>query len=662
MLRTAIAVVLAVAVLAAAVPVVAQEFPPASKEAEAKLIAVLKAADASREAKATACRRLAVIGTETAVPVLAGLLGDAALSHMARYALEPMAYASAGAAFRDALGKVKGKPLVGVIGSLGVRRDTRAVPAIAAMLDSADSDIAQAAPRALGTIGTVEAAAALKGALKPGASRQVAVARFEGLLRCAERLADDGKAADAVGVYDMLRGLNKTAPHQVRTAATRGAILARGAGGLTLLTECLASDDWLLFAAACRTSHEMDGKDVTAALAAAAGRGSADQKILALLTLGRRADAAALPAVLAAAKAGDKAVRLQAIRTVAEINNPAAVGDLVALVTAGDGDVAKAARESLAGLPGEAVNAAVMTMFRGADADRRLIAMELIARRRLTAAVPDLLKVARGSEANLRAPAVKHLGDLAGTETLPALLDILMTAPDGAVLGAATGAVSTISAKAADPNACAGQVVARMPKADATRKVALLNVLGSVGGQAALAAVHGAVGDANKDVHTAAIRTLAGWKTPDVLPVLAAVAKAASDDRDRTLALRGYTGWAKRGGRGGLPGGQRVDICRNTAALAKSTGDKKLLLGALGQLRTPASLKMIVPYVDDDAVRTEACSAAVSVAEELLKVGGGSKFAAAVVGPLEKVAKAAKGDLAKRAEGLLKRARSKAKK
>ena len=53
---------------------------------------------------------------------------------MARYGLEPIPDPAVDAALRDALGKVKGRLLVGVIGSIGVRRDPKAVPALAKRL------------------------------------------------------------------------------------------------------------------------------------------------------------------------------------------------------------------------------------------------------------------------------------------------------------------------------------------------------------------------------------------------------------------------------------------------------------------------------------------------------------------------------------------------
>jgi len=57
---------------------------------EDKLIAILKS-DAPFNEKADACRELARGGTPQAVPVLAALLPDDKLSHLARHALEPIA-------------------------------------------------------------------------------------------------------------------------------------------------------------------------------------------------------------------------------------------------------------------------------------------------------------------------------------------------------------------------------------------------------------------------------------------------------------------------------------------------------------------------------------------------------------------------------------------
>ena len=180
-----------------------------------QLIATLKS-DASHQEKADACRQLALTGTRDAVPALAAMLSDEKLAHMARYALEPISDPAVDAALRDALGRLKGRPLVGVICSIGVRRDKMAAPSLAKLLQDADAEVAQAAARTLGRLGGADAAKALQDALASAPSANQ-LALFEGLFRCAGVFAADGQRDEAIAIYDRLRSL--PAPHQVRVGA-----------------------------------------------------------------------------------------------------------------------------------------------------------------------------------------------------------------------------------------------------------------------------------------------------------------------------------------------------------------------------------------------------------------------------------------------------------
>ena len=76
------------------------------------------------------CRKLTIVGTAASVPALAGLLGDKDHSHMARYALERIPAPEAGQALREALARLSGNLKIGVISSLGLRRDAAAVSAL----------------------------------------------------------------------------------------------------------------------------------------------------------------------------------------------------------------------------------------------------------------------------------------------------------------------------------------------------------------------------------------------------------------------------------------------------------------------------------------------------------------------------------------------------
>jgi HEAT repeat protein len=195
----------------------------ARKELEARLAAVLKT-DASRAAKDYVCRKLSLIGTAASVPALAALLPDENLSHMARYALERMPCKEAVAAMRDALPKVKGRVKVGVINSLGVRRDAESLPALVALLKDSDQEVAAAAVAALGSVGNLEAAKAL-GAFRAPEALKLAAADAQ--LTCGERLLADGKKDEAELVYKRLLKLDQ--PKHVRVAATLGLLAVKGA-------------------------------------------------------------------------------------------------------------------------------------------------------------------------------------------------------------------------------------------------------------------------------------------------------------------------------------------------------------------------------------------------------------------------------------------------
>jgi HEAT repeat protein len=196
----------------------------ARKELETRLVASLKSG-ASRAAKDFVCRTLKTIGTAESVPALAALLPDKDLSHMARYALERIPAPEAAAAMRDALPKLNGALKIGVIGSLGVRRDAESVAALTPLLGDPDKAVACAAACALGNIGTSEAAQALLKSAKT-APEGVKAAVADGCLACAERLLAEGNKAGAIALYKALNTPDQ--PKHVRLAATRGMLAVAG--------------------------------------------------------------------------------------------------------------------------------------------------------------------------------------------------------------------------------------------------------------------------------------------------------------------------------------------------------------------------------------------------------------------------------------------------
>jgi HEAT repeat protein len=195
----------------------------ARQDLEARLAAVLKT-DAPHAAKDYVCRQLRIIGTAASVPVLAELLSDKALSHLARYALERIPAPEAARAMRDALPKLDNPLKIGVMESLGTRQDTASVPALVALLADTDAAVARSAALALGAISDPAAARGLRQA-KPE-TEEVKVAVIDASFACAEQLLAAGQKLEAMAVYKAFAGEQQ--PKHVRLAATRGMLACAG--------------------------------------------------------------------------------------------------------------------------------------------------------------------------------------------------------------------------------------------------------------------------------------------------------------------------------------------------------------------------------------------------------------------------------------------------
>jgi HEAT repeat protein len=614
MLKSKIHIILIVMLmLAGTARLSAQTVPPAADED--KLIAVIQSNDATRKEKVDACRGLALIGTKKAIAPLAELLGDEKLSHMARYALEPIHDPSVDKALRDALGKLKGKPLIGVIGSVGVRRDPQAVPLLRGIL--VRSEVSQGAKsmalRALGRIGTTEAAEVLKTSLDYAPPERLPDV-YEGLFRCAERFAGEGNPpfADAVDIYRTL--LKQDASHQVRGGALRGEILNRGREGVDLLRHQLLNEDYIMFSAACQTALEIPGVEVTKALTSVMNQLPVDKEILVIWTLGKRGDPAAVPALSAAAGTGEKSVRIAAIKAMPEIGHASAVPVLAGLLGDNDGEISKAAQEALAAIPGDEADAAVMAMLNKTDTAPRLMALNLIGRRRMYKSVPALLTVAEGPDEKVRPAALRRVGELGSPAEFSALLELLTQYQAKSDLDAAEQALSAVCARADNPSSYTSRITSKLSNASPAQESALLRVLGVIDGTEALNAVRKAAKDSNAEVSGAAIRVLSSWKTADAAPDLLALAKNSSNRSRKTAALRGYINLIRDEN---LSTGQKLQMCRQAAALTERNEEKKLLLGALSTIPSVEALSMAMAHIDEPAIKDEAAFAAAAIGEKI---------------------------------------------
>ncbi len=569
--------------------------------------------NAPGEEKAMACKRLAVYGHADAVPALAPLLTDEKLASWARIALEVIPGGEADEALRSAMPKLQGKLLVGVINSIGVRRDSKAVGALANRLKDADADVVAAAAVALGRIGGDKAARALEKSLgRAPVGNHSAIA--QGCVLCAERFLAEGKSAKAAKLYDTVRKAD--VPKQRMLEATRGAILARQANGIPLLLDALRSTDKRTHGLGLRTARELPGPSVTEALAAELSRTQPERQGPLFLALADRNDTAVLPVVLSTARSGSKNLRLLAIEIMIREGKPACVPVLFDMLAENDADLAKAAKAALAGWWGKEVDAQLTARLPQSSGNNRRLLIELAGLRHVAAAIPELIKAANNSDSGIRTAGFKALGETAGTADLGTLVDLLAKANSADDVAAVQTALESACTRLSDKTGCADKLLPGLATSPVPARCALLHVLGIVGTPNALAAVQASLASPETTVRDTAVRVLADWSDAAALPQLFDVFRTTTDESHRFLSLRGCIRLLELSDQ---PRPEKVKAFSELMSRTERGDDRKAILSGLANVADTTALKLVEPLLNDVQVQAEAELAALTIADSLAK-------------------------------------------
>ena len=578
---------------------------------EQDLIAVLKS-DAPKAEKAITCKKLAIYGTEQSIPALAPLLADKELASWARIALEAIPGTAADTALRDALGKLEGRLLVGVINSIGVRRDVDAVNTLVQKLDDANASVASAAAVALGHIGGEQAAKALTQSLVD-APAGVRSAVAEGCILCAEQLLVHDRTAEAIKLYDTVRQAD--VPDQRHLEAIRGAILARRSAGIPLLIEQLRSEDKKRLGVGLRTARELPGRDVTEALAAELAKLSPERRPLLLLAVADRSDSVVVPTVLKAAQSGSKDLRLTAINILIRLGDVSCVPVLLEAATEDDAKLGQAAMETLVRLPGKDIDADLLARLPKARGKLGQALIDLAGQRQISEALPAIVSSLRDTDTGIRGAAVRTIGIIGQEQQTADLVKLLQETKGSNECADIEQALLAISGRCG--TACISHLQPLTQSRDNSLYNIALHALAIIGGPDALESVKSAIKSAEPPVQDEAVRILSTW--PNNWPgdgeagqALLMLATSAEKMPHQVLALRGYLQYIR--GNKELSNEQKVAKVKDVQPHIKRPEEQRQAIAVLAEAPSVSALELLTTLAEDPAVAEEAYSAMVQIA------------------------------------------------
>jgi len=585
--------------------------PEELRAIETKLLTILASPDATTACKDWVCRQLRQAGSERSVPALVPLVADKDLATVARWALQSISGPRVDEALRDAVCQVQGDLLVGVVCTIGARRDCQAVPLLAPLASDKEPAVAEAALYAMGQIGNKDALAAIQVAT---ASDDLKRYRFHALLLCAERMAAEGQSTEASAVYRDL--YEQSGDVVIQIGALRGIMTKDPDKAPPLVTAALRAEDTKLRLSAAKLACELGGAEILNPILSTLPTFPKDVQTT---ILGMVNEKATLPAVLTAADSNEEGIRVAALGAIGRLGDENAIPRLLPIATAGSGGEQAAARKSLQQLRCADVDRALVAVAQDGEMAQRIEAIRTLAARNATFVIPTLLDLAENSDQAVRIEAIGAVGAVAGCQAFPRMLQILAGAESAADRGAAEKASIAIGQRtpAIHPDWAAERVLAVMPDQSAEVRCALLRVLATIPSGKSLDGLRSTAGDADASVKDTAVRGLVNW--PDAVPIedLLELARSSDSQVHKVLALRGVTRMAALPD--DRPPQQKVKLLAEAMNAAARPEEKKLVLGALAEIGHPAALELALGYLSDESLEDEAAAAVVKIAKSVQK-------------------------------------------
>jgi HEAT repeats len=597
---------------------------PGARAERVQLASILaaKAADPAvpQPARVWLVRQLQYIGGAESVKALTTLLHDpdAQLRECARRALEKNPAPAATVSLRAAL-KQGGDTIwtIGLIQSLGERRDTKAVKLIKPYLYNEDT--ASTATEALGKIADRKAVTALWQAYDAEAAGapDALVAAGNHLLLAGHKSAarDLFKQLYLAGVPQA--GARASAAHrplavvQVRSAALIGWATADPKSAGPSIAAALEQPDLQLQFAGVTAATAAHGKSgVSAALVPLLPKLPATAKVYVLRVL----DPAAEKQVIDAAGDWDQAVQEAALERLAQIGSVASVPVLFHAALEGAPGPQKVATAGLARISGPGAGAAIEKLAAQGDSKSRALAIAVLARRYDQATLPALLQYAAEDDPAVSSAACDALGRMGTDSQLDGLAQLVLA---GKTPGAAA-ALQAVAGRSTDKSAATQKLVALTRTAQPQQLAPLFDVLATLGGPQALEAISATATGGEGEAQDAAIRALANW--PDFAATKSLLVIASNPNSSlvhRVLAIQAVARLVKSADH--EPADARLDAALAAMKAATRDEDKTLLLSAFASVHDRTAAEAIKPYLSEPKFQNQAALAAIGLAESLRK-------------------------------------------
>lgn len=586
---------------------------------EAGAISVLQS-ESSPQQKDAACVWLKRHGTAQSVPALAALLNDEQLSQSARYALESLPGPASEKALIAALAQTSGDLKAGIIHSLGVRADPRAIRALGELLTDTNGEIARASAVSLGDIATPAALKALERRLDAShSSTERAV--VDGCLRCAQHELKGGHDKQAFAVYQKI--YQRPGSEFFHVAAWRGMALASGDEGLDLIANAITNGPAPLRMEAIQLAHEVNIPGAARALAMLLPEVDSLTQVALIDALGQRDDPAAAPEIAILAKQAEPETRVAAVSALGTLGDDQDLPLLVEVASTAGDPAQTAARQALGLVHRGKPNATLLAMLSSEKPEAQVEIIRALSSRSATEATPQLMGLARNGDDTVRDAAFEALARLVDQPQLDALVQLVAQMTTDASRASAAGALSAACRHIQREHGTVDMTPVWMllKNGSPAARAALMPVCSGVVDPQARDVLRASLADTDPAIHEAAISAVCDTIDPALLPDVEKIACESPDESARTLALEACVRIATQEDSIHIPEPERIQLFQAITPAASSAAEKRVVLSGLAAVPDDSALQLAKPMLSDVTVSNEAARAVIQICRRLPDAG-----------------------------------------
>ena len=581
--------------------------PEIHDKVERLMIKVLKS-NASNDGKLLICKYLGTIGGNSSLPVLRKMLFTPSSSNMALIALTSIPGEEASKTLIGALENNEGEALIGIINTLGLRRDPKANQPLNGFISSEDQHVANASIHALGTIGGEQASQILQEAfVSTTNTRKWKIA--EAWIKSVESLEPAQRKLSYQTVLD------SNPPLSLKYVAFKKNLkLVPEDKQVSHLLDALNNSNQEFQEAVIPLIRNLPSTLSMKPFINEFSIYPDRTQIQLMLAIADRKDESIRPFVIQKLKSNNPEDRIAALKALSKVSNYRDINMLAKLAVSKTGIEQELARACLYWMKGENVDRKILSELEFANAQVKPELIKCVGYRKIEDGRKVLMGYLSSKNKLIRVEAIKAVGIVGSQEDLAKVIDLTLRNVKTTELEMIEHSITSIAFN--DPVSSVPIIGEKLTSYQNALSISILiNVAGKLGGDQALTIIRSHLNNDQEEIQFSCIKALSAWREDTPLPDLEALIQSTLSQKNLSQAMVGIVYLVQNST--SLSEDLKAAKLENAYSFAKSDMDLKIIVNGISRVVSLDALDFVIVQLGNDAIEAEVEEAIIRIAGNL---------------------------------------------